>query len=501
MEKFNLLAAGLDSSNSQLRLSLPAAKLFQPYAIKGGEPELKVKELITSAVNQGRCKTFHQEPSVDRYRVPRSLRQILTNLDFPLSQGPVVLPLDCATDGGLETFAGSNKSTSEVLRERTMFSHSESQKCYEWVPTEVGMAAWVAAAKETFSAKIPCMKIAGPASLINMGQVYTCTALGCLVHCPCRLCRDQSKLCRLQCKAEVCTDCSLQCTQHFVKLPRLFNVDTDHFTIITKQLGKLQFAHPHAGIPLACNLCTTDVTEHQAMHLTFHMSCKFCKHDARPFMVSKHAVSMADYEDAVATINWVDKKTCSECLVKFSDQYDRKKHEETVHYGIEKPYKCVRCDKTYSNSNALDYHKRATHESKGQKSTCDDCGAQFSSETNMLRHYNNIHKEKTDTTKNECDSCGKMFSRKDHLDRHKRDQHKELTRENLSYVGDLNNLNVNKCGKCEKVLTRASDLKLHLQMVHGDGRPKQEHACIKCEKTFGWKKSLERHVKTMHSDA
>ena len=74
-------------------------------------------------------------------------------------------------------------------------------------------------------------------------------------------------------------------------------------------------------------------------------------------MVSKHAVSMADYEDAVATINWVDKKTCSECLVKFSDQYDRKKHEETVHHGIEKPFKCVRCDKTYSNSNALDYHK------------------------------------------------------------------------------------------------------------------------------------------------
>ena len=48
MEKFILLAAGLDS-NSQLRLSLPAAKLFQPYAIKGGEPELKVKEVIMSA--------------------------------------------------------------------------------------------------------------------------------------------------------------------------------------------------------------------------------------------------------------------------------------------------------------------------------------------------------------------------------------------------------------------------------------------------------------------
>ena len=50
MEKFILLAAGLDS-NSQLRLSLPAAKLFQPYDIKGGKPELKVKELIKTAVN------------------------------------------------------------------------------------------------------------------------------------------------------------------------------------------------------------------------------------------------------------------------------------------------------------------------------------------------------------------------------------------------------------------------------------------------------------------
>ena len=50
------------------------------------------------------------------------------------------------------------------------------------------------------------------------------------------------------------------------------------------------------------------------------------------------------------------------------------------------------------------------------------------------------------------------------------------------------------------MLRRASDLKRHLQMVHGDGKNKEEHKCIKCEKTFGWKKSLERHVKTMHSD-
>ena len=134
--------------------------------------------------------------------------------------------------------------------------------------------------------------------------------------------------------------------------------------------------------------------------------------------------------------------------MKFSDQYDRKKHEETVHKGKEKPFKCASCDKTYMNSNALEYHRRVTHETNEPKSTCDYCGVQFSTETSMVRHYKNIHKEKTEKTKNECDSCGKTFSRKDHLYRHKLEQHNELRKENLSHVGDLETLNVNRCGKC-----------------------------------------------------
>ena len=331
MKNFILLANCQDSEK-QLSLRLPAAKIFQPCAIKNGEPEVKVKELIKTAVNQSRCLTFHQAPSYDGHYLPRSLQKILSNLSFPLSQGPVVLPLDCATEKGLKSFYGTSNSTSEVLSEKTKFSHSDSQECFEWVPTVVGIDAWVLQ-KETFNANIPNLKIAGPASLMTMGQVYTCTAHGCVVHCPCRLCRDQSRLCRLQCKTEVCQDCSIQCTQHYIKLPRMFNVDTDHFTIITQVLGNLQFGHPHAGIPLACDLCTADVVEHQAMHLTFHLACKFCKYDFRPFVINKHTLNMEDYKDAVDTIKFVDRKTCSECLVKFRDQYDRKRHKETVHSG------------------------------------------------------------------------------------------------------------------------------------------------------------------------
>ena len=90
-----------------------------------------------------------------------------------------MLPLDCATEKGLKSFAGTNKSTSAVLRDKTMFSHSDSQECFEWVPTVGGMAAWVAE-EETFSAKIPNMKIAGPASLMSMGQVHCSWLCGAL---------------------------------------------------------------------------------------------------------------------------------------------------------------------------------------------------------------------------------------------------------------------------------------------------------------------------------
>ena len=109
MEKFIILAG--QDFKKYLSLTLPAAKLFQPYAIKGGEPELNVKELIKTAVNQSRCQTWrnHGEPFIGRYSFPRSLQKILSNLSFPLSQGPVVLPLDCATEKGLKSF-GNPKS-------------------------------------------------------------------------------------------------------------------------------------------------------------------------------------------------------------------------------------------------------------------------------------------------------------------------------------------------------------------------------------------------------
>ena len=54
--------------------------------------------------------------------------------DFPLFQGPVVLPLDTATEEKL--------SVDQVLIKRTVFTHSGDQACGEWEPIATGLLAW-----------------------------------------------------------------------------------------------------------------------------------------------------------------------------------------------------------------------------------------------------------------------------------------------------------------------------------------------------------------------
>ena len=53
---------------------------------------------------------------------------------YPLNQGPIVLPLDTATE--------AKKSAHEVIVDKTVFSHSDSQKCGRWVPVVLGTACW-----------------------------------------------------------------------------------------------------------------------------------------------------------------------------------------------------------------------------------------------------------------------------------------------------------------------------------------------------------------------
>ena len=488
MHKFFILAGDPKSDDRRLKLSLPKSKHFQHQAVKGGEQE-PVSNLIAKAVTTSKACPWHKMPYGESGYVPRSLQQILTRSSFPLSQGPVVLPIDCNTE--------AMKLSAEVLADKTVFEHSDQLNCHEWVPIEAGVSAWEKVGI-TFCVKAPAVKLSGAASLRNMAQVYTCSKQGCVVHCPCRICRDVSNEdCRKICKDYPCSTCTRQCSEHSVKLPRLFNVNTDHFMMVTQKMNMYQFAQPFAGIPLSCNHCSRDVNEHKTLHLTFHLSCKFCKLDFRPLRRKDSESSLAKFKVSVELNNYTDNRTCAWCLIKLPDYYARKKHEEHLHAGKEKNFKCQECNKEFSNSNALKYHQEVTHEHLDKPlPSCEECGKTFTSGRNLERHSEMVHKG----FKFECDICESVFSRKDVLQRHKREQHLALEKHNVHYVPRLAKIIVKNCSQCGKTFKRESDLKRHLNKVHIQEEVNmEEYTCELCGKNFKWKTSLSRHVKKVHT--
>ena len=148
----------------------------------------------------------------------------------------VLLPVDCETE--------NKNSASEVLTEETIFNHSDSQDCFEWIPVIVGVSAW-GDTDATYLLKDVDDSIEGVASNRNMGLMYTCKFLKFVMHCPCRICRDERRNCRLECRAEVCRDCNIQCAKHIIKLARLFKAENDQFTMITQKMDQYQFAYAY----------------------------------------------------------------------------------------------------------------------------------------------------------------------------------------------------------------------------------------------------------------
>ena len=193
----------------QMHLTLPAAKHFEVHTVNDGESELQVEHIINKAVCSERWdSTTHTRPFIFRddqsckpEELPKTLQHILCKHPYPLSQGPVFLPLDCATK--------EKRSVGELITAKTVFKHDVSQDCYEWVPVGEGgggVSSW-----GCFEVKNLKLKIHGAASTMNMQLVYTCNNLKCVIFCPCKICTDETVNCKLQCRAEVCSECNIQC--------------------------------------------------------------------------------------------------------------------------------------------------------------------------------------------------------------------------------------------------------------------------------------------------
>ena len=191
MEKF--LVYGQGKVNQMLRLKLPSAKHFDEAkkdAKKvGDESAACLETVIFKAIK--RQEDFgvsaHHQCLFGEKRL--AFHNFLSKHPFPVSQGPVKLPLDCQTE--------EYKTSEEVMNEKTVFHHEDDQVCAEWLPLVSDTLAWGKLGK-SYQVRDLKISVQGAASTRNMEIVYTCRKLQCAVYCPCFVCRDSSENCRMQ---------------------------------------------------------------------------------------------------------------------------------------------------------------------------------------------------------------------------------------------------------------------------------------------------------------
>lgn len=136
----------------------------------------------------------------------------------------------------------------------------------------------------------------------------------------------------------------------------------------------------------------------------------------------------------------------------------------------EKPYKCTKCSKSFSQSSTLFQHKKIHTGKKSHK--CADCGKSFFQSSNLIQHRR-IH---TGEKPYGCDECGERFKQSSNLI-----QHQRIHTGEKPYCCD-------DCGRC---FSQSSHLIQH-QRTHTGEKPYQ---CEECDKCFSQSSHLRQHMK------
>ena len=489
MANFFLCGKQLNDPDKELILELPEIRSFKECNGKRRELSLKAHQLINEAVRlNSHPRVKHEHDS------HQGLSEILSQHPFPLSQGPVNLPLDCEA---------TEKSEIEVLSSKTLFFHSELQGCHEWTPLKCGISflgdIWNSPKghiqRDTLHVSDSKFTIQGASSSYSKGNIiYTCKKEQCIINCPCSICNENIDSCAMQCREKNCKACSTQCSQHELKLPQIFNSKTDHYTIVTNKINMFQYATPYAGIPLNCDSCSNDVLEHQILHLVIHLKCRFCRQEFRPFE-NNPILTITDFVLADIEIVKTNNNTCKYCLLLLGNEKVRKRHEAYSHHEKEKKHKCDQCNLSYLNKSNLQYHTKLKH--IGVKYTCEICGKQLSSEKYLSTHKRLIHSERSKQENIKCETCGKQFSFKQNLVRHERDVHNEFY-VNIDYAKDDDILF--RCEHCSELFKRKSNLERHRITQHCPTELEKKYECSACLTEFTRKDNLTRHVKKNNCD-
>nr|XP_007148921.1 hypothetical protein PHAVU_005G025300g [Phaseolus vulgaris]ESW20915.1 hypothetical protein PHAVU_005G025300g [Phaseolus vulgaris] len=181
----------------------------------------------------------------------------------------------------------------------------------------------------------------------------------------------------------------------------------------------------------------------------------------------------------------VTSNTCGECGASFKKHAYLLQHMQS--HSLERPYVCVvdDCQASYRRKDHLSRHL-LQHQGKTFKCPVENCSTEFSLQSNVKRHVEEIHDDSSTST---CDKthkqhtcpeigCGKVFKFASQLRKHE-DSHVKL--ESVDVV----------CLEpgCMKHFTNVQCLQAHVKSTH------QYMTCETCG-TKQLKKNIKRHLRT-----
>ena len=452
-------------------------KILPPHYLEN----VRVKEDLVHFVAVTECTKFSLEEvkNDDEKRA-----DFLSSHPSPCYQGPFLKPI------GLQWLGDSFKTF-------TTFTHDRSIKCGVWTPKEQnGIDIFYTKQEIPYD----LFEVLGPCSNGDGRIIYSCCFGKCQIGCVCYLCTAPRSTCRKRlCLESPCTKCELQCKKHSICITRMFKDTEDSFTIVSRIAPfvtehKKEFSAKsdriflkYAGIPKNCEVCTTDLRDHELYHKTLHFRCKFCRFQFRSI---KNAINERDVMLNTRKLHSRDEETCSLCLKVFTKKTARIMHEKYAH-ALEK-FQCSVCSRFLQTKQGLEKHIENFHTPTLSIFECDKCNKIVSTKEILSRHKKTVH----GSAKTSCEFCGLKFSRYNHFMRHLTEVHGRETRKNLDFVSaELMTSKPFKCDICGKGFARYENLRRHNAHVH-EKSVGLTCTCKYCGQNFLRQDNLKRHEKT-----
>ena len=321
-------------------------------------------------------------------------------------------------------------------------------------------------------------------------MVYTCRKYGCKFPCLCHICVKKI----------------LECSEHNLKHPALFDKKNDHLLIRTphnfeinnfkrdtfkkcyskneRYLGcdePVEQVYFYAGIKKDCTICTNDLYYHSAYHFVYHDKCKFCRFSSYWF---ERITTQKEYCERIEERKFQEKASCHLCYKIFSSEKIKNSHIKIVHQSGGN-YLCDKCGQIYGSKIALSNHKNK------EQWMCKLCLKTFNVKHSLNVHVNNVHGVKTF----KCRFCSKEFKRVSHFLRHQQYLHGVIR--DYFMLDEHPDIHYHACNHCSFKTRYKTNLHKHIETIHKDVK----FHCSQCEFMSNRHDNLDRHINTVHGDA